>query len=120
MKNDQDRIYPDTASTPVEEIQLTVPAADVFPKLDAVRPGIAVFWLEDGAAKTQDFRSKELLPALAFAEELRKRRSSGEAISHVCISTEHEESVGQAGVSDKLPEGYDWSKQDRAGKSRRR
>lgn len=82
--------------------------------------GIVVFWLEDGAPQSHGFHSKELLASLNFAEGLRKRRALGEPITHVNICTELPDSVGQPGVSDKLPHGYDWSKQDRAGKARRR
>lgn len=115
--NDQSSIYPEAPNALAAEHEV---AANALSLTTVLHSGITVFWLENGLAQSQGFPSKELLIALKFTESLRCRRTAGEAISHVCLSTEHEESVGQAGVSDKLPEGYDWSKQDRAGKSRRR
>jgi hypothetical protein len=66
------------------------------------------------------FDTTEMSAALEFSESLRKRRKEGELLSFITMASEHPDSVGQLGVSDKLPEGYDWSKQDRAGKPRRR
>lgn len=88
--------------------------------------GIVVYWLQarEGAPAEpgcQAFGSADLLQALACAED---RRRQGHR--HVCISTELEDQVGQAGVSaveaGKTPDGeaYDWSKAGRAGKARRR
>lgn len=66
------------------------------------------------------FSSSELTNALQFCEELRRRRRDGAPFSFIGMVSENPDSVGQPGVSDKLPEGYDWTKQDRAGKARRR
>lgn len=66
------------------------------------------------------FSSLDLNDALAFAEELRMKRRAGAKYSFISLVAEDPNSVGEAGVSDKLPEGYDWTKQDRAGKPRRR
>ena len=51
---------------------------------------------------------KDLGPVLKESERL---RAAGK--QHVSISTQLSESVGRPGVSDKLPEGYDWSKSHR-------
>ena len=97
------------------------PSSDLVGVIEiASDPGIVVFWLESGIAQSTGFQSKELLVSLNFSEGLRKRRALGEPITHVSICTELSDSVGQAGVSDKLPAGYDWAKQDRAGAARHR
>lgn len=97
------------------------PSADVVGVIEiASVAGIVVFWLESGVAQSTGFQSKELLVSLNYVEGLRKRRALGEPITHVSICTELPDSVGQAGVSDKLPDNYDWTKQDRARVARRR
>lgn len=67
--------------------------------------GITVFWIEDAEPKARHLASNELLASLRLVEELRKA-----GYKHVCISSELEDSVGAPGVSDVLPEGYDWKK----------
>ena len=132
MENQQRHENPDAAAVVVQSVPESVhPAAEAVSELTPVaqavveaappqRAAVILFWLEDGVPMSHGFGSKELGEALKLAEVQRKRRAAGERISHVCISSEHEDSVGLPGVSDKLPEGYDWSKQDRAGKTRRR
>lgn len=70
---------------------------------------IAVFWLEHqpphGQAHAKVYEGNELVKALKFAEELRRRRAAGEKISHVAIQSELPEHVGRAGVADPEP-GY--------------
>ena len=65
---------------------------------------IVVYWLEHGPegpqARHATFASNRLGDALRFAEELRARRKTGEAVSHVSIQSELTESVGHAGVAD--------------------
>jgi hypothetical protein len=67
---------------------------------------IVVYWLERESAETAaqsrhaEFAQDALSAALRFAEELRARRTSGEAISHVSIQSELPQSVGKAGVAD--------------------
>ncbi len=66
---------------------------------------IVVYWLHQaptGApqARFSPFAEDQLGEALKFAESLRARRRSGEAISHVAIQSELPQSVGQAGVAD--------------------
>jgi hypothetical protein len=70
---------------------------------------IAVFHLEaEHRPAVRLYGEHDLLAALAEAERLRKA-----GMHHVCISTDLGDSVGAPGVSDRLPEGYDWSKQQR-------
>jgi hypothetical protein len=69
---------------------------------------IVVFWLEKKAdaepvkpvACFRSFAPNELGAALAFAEQLRKRRAGGELVSHVTIQSELPHSMGLPGVSD--------------------
>lgn len=70
--------------------------------------------------RSQVFSSNQLLAALACAEDKRAQRRAGQPILGITIASEDPNCVGEMGVSDKLPEGYDWTKQDRAGKTRRR
>lgn len=67
---------------------------------------IAVFWLDaDGKPQVELLAVGDLLGALKLTEAKRK-----EGLRHVVLSSENPDSVGQKGVSDKLPEGYDWTK----------
>jgi hypothetical protein len=68
---------------------------------------IVVFWLEQRAnvpggpePRHSVFAQDQLREALAFAEQLRARRTAGEPITHVSIQSELPQSVGRAGVSD--------------------
>lgn len=65
------------------------------------------------------FNSDELSIALKFSESLRKRRLNGEQLTFISMASEDPNSVGQGGVDDRLPDGYDWNKRDRIGKVRR-
>ncbi len=56
------------------------------------------------------FLSAELTQALKFCEELRKRRREGERLSFIGMVSEDPNCVGEQGVSDVLPPGYDWKK----------
>lgn len=60
--------------------------------------------------KHKMFSSTELTQAVKFCEELRTRRRAGEKLSFISMASEDPNSVGEQGVSDKLPEGYDWKK----------
>jgi hypothetical protein len=65
---------------------------------------IVVFWLEHAPAEGTRaahaaFAPDDLNAALRYAEELRARRGAGALISHVCIQSELEQSVGPAGVA---------------------
>jgi hypothetical protein len=46
------------------------------------------------------------MEALKLCEDIRKTPDT----SHVCLQSELPNSVGKPGVSDVLPEGYDWYK----------
>ena len=66
---------------------------------------IVVYWLEwpqpdAPLARHVNFDAGSLAEALRLAENLRRRRREGEAISHVVIQSEMAESVGEAGVLD--------------------
>jgi hypothetical protein len=69
---------------------------------------IVVFWLEKKVdaepikpvACFRSFAPNELGAALAFAEQLRRRRAAGEPVSHVTIQSELPQSAGLPGVSD--------------------
>ena len=78
---------------------------------------IVVYWLCHGQAFVQPFDDAQLLPALAFAEGKHKEKdAAGVPLNqHVVINSELGDCVSKAGVSDELPEGYDWSKAHRGG-----
>lgn len=65
---------------------------------------ILIYWY-DGAPKSHQMGQKELSEALKFSEALRKDSKN----SHVCISTEFEDSVGRVGVSE-TDSSYYWKK----------
>jgi len=84
---------------------------------------IMVFWVdpnEDGAPFCAEFGENLLTQALECTEQRRK-----EGMTHVCISSQQSNSVGQPGVASiengKTPDGhaYEWSKAHRAGAARR-
>jgi hypothetical protein len=58
---------------------------------------------------SKEFPSNEMGPALTFSESLRARRRAGEEISHIVMSSENPNSVGQAGVG-VTDSSYDWKK----------
>ena len=68
---------------------------------------ILIYYWSDGP-HAQAFTSEQFSEALKFAEQ--KRKCVG--VSHVCISSEHPNSVGKAGVAEVGPD-YEWSKQHR-------
>lgn len=87
---------------------------------------VAVFWQDQHLNPHLRTFSTELDTnpvgtALTLLEDLRKQ-----GMRHVCMSVENQDSVGKPGVdtiaNGKTPDGevYDWSKQHRAGATRRR
>jgi hypothetical protein len=70
----------------------------------------AVYWLENNQPQHQVFDTVQITETLKFTEMLRLRQRNGEAVAFVTFCSENPNSVGLAGVSDKLPEGYDWKK----------
>lgn len=78
-----------------------------------------VYWtaIEDDqpTPNSKGFPTTELVAAIKFAETLRARRRAGEKLAFIVMASEHPDCVGEQGVSDILPDGYDWSKQHRGG-----
>lgn len=67
---------------------------------------IAIYWLDtENKPQVEILQENELIPALNRANVLRD-----EGMAHVVISTNFGDSVGKRGVSDKLPDDYDWRK----------
>lgn len=64
---------------------------------------------------SKNFNATELVAATKFTESLRAKRRAGEKLAFITIASEHPDCVGEQGVSDILPDGYDWSKQHRGG-----
>ena len=74
---------------------------------------IRIYWTEivekNELAKFKDFSSNELSDSLKFTESLRMRRKSGEWITHIVLSSENSNAVGDLGVAEPSPS-YDWKK----------
>lgn len=73
-----------------------------------------VYWTqiqEDGSGSELvcGVSHSNLTDALKFSEALRAERRNGADITHITMSSENPDSVGQQGVADVLP-GYDWKK----------
>lgn len=67
---------------------------------------IAIYWLDKDNSPCVEFMGEtDLGLALTRANTLRNA-----GYRHVSISTEFGDCVGKRGVSDVLPEGYDWKK----------
>lgn len=70
------------------------------------RMNIAIYWIDENNYPCVEFMGEnDLGPALTRANTLRNA-----GYHHVSISTEFGNSVGKRGVSDKLPDNYDWKK----------
>ena len=82
--------------------------------------GFMVYWVNITGEKfwpeQRHYEMHEMTEALSFVEVLRKNPD----VAYVTFVSQNPDSVGKPGVSDKLPEDYSWSKQDRAGTERRR
>lgn len=65
--------------------------------------------MENNVTNSRMFPKLELSEALTFSESLRKRRRQGAEISHISISSEDSNIVGQMGVDVTGPD-YDWKK----------
>ena len=72
--------------------------------------GAGIITTVSKTAHRNEFGSSELVPALAFAESLRRQKREGERLSFITLQSEDPNCVGEQGVNDKLPEGYDWKK----------
>lgn len=64
------------------------------------------------AAHAKPFDTKDMLPAMAFMEQLRARQRAGEGVGFITMVSEHPDSVGHPGVDVTGPE-YDWKKRRR-------
>jgi len=60
----------------------------------------------------QDFATNEMVKAMGFMEDLRRRQRAGEGIRFITMCSEHPESVGHPGVDVTGPD-YDWKKRRR-------
>lgn len=113
MKNenevDASQIRTDKACTNKAESVLTKTVA----REPIAHHSMQIFWMENGEPKNAPFSSLNLGLAMQLCETLRRRAKAGENICHVCVSSELADHVGQAGVDDKLPADYDWSKKHR-------
>lgn len=73
-----------------------------------------VYWTktvgQDEQLNSQNFDSSNIDDTLKLLESLRQRRKAGECLSFIGMVSENPDCVGEPGVSDKLPEGYDWKK----------
>jgi hypothetical protein len=75
--------------------------------------GYMVYWVDITGETFFPFHShfemNEMSEALAFMEDLRKNTD----VAYVTFVSQNPDSVGKPGVSDKLPDDYSWSKQQR-------
>jgi hypothetical protein len=75
-----------------------------------------VYWTivrdESGEAHERLFDTSEMVQAMQFMEELRKRQRAGEGVRFVTMCSEHPDVVGHPGV-DVVGPGYDWKKRRR-------
>ena len=75
-----------------------------------------VYWTieEDGnrAPHAQPFGTSEMVAAMRFMEDLRRRQREGEGVRFVTMCSEHPDVVGHPGVDVTGPE-YNWKKRRR-------
>ncbi|WP_306392895.1 hypothetical protein [Telluria beijingensis] len=75
-----------------------------------------VYWtvvgVEANEAHSMPFDTSEMVPAMQFMEELRKRQRAGEGVRFITMCSEHPDAVGHPGVDVTGPE-YDWKKRRR-------
>jgi hypothetical protein len=75
-----------------------------------------VYWTiveEDGPApRQQPFDTSEMVPAMQFMEELRRRQRAGEGVRFITMCSEHPDVVGHPGV-DVVGTDYNWKKRRR-------
>jgi hypothetical protein len=81
---------------------------------DVAEAGYVVFWIGgpnafgERGTYSKHFKITEMSDALNYMADLRKAGNW-----YVGMVSQHPDSVGLPGVSDKLPEDYSWSKQHR-------
>ena len=75
-----------------------------------------VYWTvieeTDSRPHAQAFGTDEMVKAMGFMEELRKRQRSGEGVRFVTMCSEHPDLVGHPGVDVTGPD-YNWKKRRR-------
>ena len=75
-----------------------------------------VYWtiVERGASTPhqQPFDTSEMVQAMGFMEELRRRQRAGEGVRFVTMCSEHPDVVGHPGVDVTGPD-YNWKKRRR-------
>jgi hypothetical protein len=75
-----------------------------------------VYWTIVGDQSSEPherlFDTSEMVQAMQFMEELRKRQRAGEGVRFVTMCSEHPDVVGHPGV-DVVGPGYDWKKRRR-------
>lgn len=75
-----------------------------------------VYWTmveeTESTPHAQPFGTDEMVKAMQFMEELRKRQRAGEGVRFVTMCSEHPDLVGHPGVDVTGPE-YNWKKRRR-------
>lgn len=75
-----------------------------------------VYWtiVDDGqtAPHAQAFDTTEMVTAMGFMEDLRKRQRAGEGVRFITMCSAHPDAVGHPGVDVTGPD-YDWKKRRR-------
>jgi hypothetical protein len=75
-----------------------------------------VYWTiieESGSeAHAQGFGTGEMVKAMGFMEDLRRRQREGEGVRFITMCSEHPDVVGHPGVDVTGPD-YDWKKRRR-------
>ena len=75
-----------------------------------------VYWtIEDVETRTphaQPFATTEMVAAMRFMEDLRRRQRDGEGVRFVTMCSEHPDVVGPPGVDVPGPD-YNWKKRRR-------
>ena len=72
-----------------------------------------VYWtmLDDGTARAhaEGFATEEMVKAMGFMEDLRRRQRAGEGVRFITMCSEHPDVVGHPGVDVTGP-AYNWKK----------
>lgn len=75
-----------------------------------------VYWTvvdgEASEAHARAFDTSEMVPAMQFMEELRKRQRAGDGVRFITMCSEHPDVVGHPGV-DVTGADYNWKKRRR-------
>jgi hypothetical protein len=75
-----------------------------------------VYWtmVEEGGSTPHErlFDTAEMVEAMGFMEQLRKRQRAGEGVRFITMCSEHPDVVGHPGV-DVVGAGYNWKKRRR-------